>query len=345
MGNKQTNSKSKQNQNKTKTSSNKPQPSSTSNTNEEICDAQLLLFNVDNKTLEHNQQKIIDSLGGFRLLLNAALSSDPLTIDSTQMDSFSVYLSSKWDPTISPFINKSVDILCDLVTQFSWSVQHEFKPKDLEETIANIIFSYAAIYNIWVIPEDIAKCEENKIEFVNRKVQLNIGSAYHTAFVCGFKIDPNITGKYSCSMISNNVVCEKYFGIIEAEKGELSNNNTFNTCIGYLELNDGYCYCFNRGGFYHQENRNPIGGPYNQRYSMNVIQNINDIMTVYVNVKSGNKGILDWGINGTIIGNGNSLEIEIPKDGLYFAVSAGNWKNVGFQVTEIVTPKRTFTFE
>eukprot|EP01084_Bolivina_argentea_P223026 377423_1 len=295
---------------------------------------ELLLFNLEDSHLKQNQQKIIKCFGGFRILLQNALSNENLSIDSTQRQLLRKLLyQNNYDHNISPFINKVTTNICQIVQQSSWILQKQTSlnnDADLETNIAFIIFNYAAIDEIWVIPKRFGTCKENQIIFTSTETE------YHTAYLMNCKIDPNIIGKYSCSIKTMTNLYEIYFGVIDVKN---ANDNGHITCIGYLELDSGYAYSFDRGGYYHNENRDPLGGAYNTNYSNTICTNKNDVMTVYVNVQSDCKAILDWGINDVIIGN-QSLTIEIPKDGMFFACSTA-FQESSFQAIQIMTPNTT----
>eukprot|EP01083_Nonionella_stella_P266096 900591_1 len=261
--------------------------------------------------------------------------------------------TSTYDPNVSPFINKTTNHICRLVFRFSWSFQQKqsvaLQTVDLESTIASIIFDYAT-YSLWVIPKGMGVCKRSTLRFQHKKND-RIQYQYYTSFIDGFKIDPCVPGIYSCTIKkgpNESVASEIYCGVIDAKHATRLNKDVFETCIGYLALNDDYAYCFNRGGYYHDENRDPVGGAYNSNYSTVTCAKNSDMMNVYVEVMQNNKGLLDWGINNCVIGTSvgrRSVEIEVPKCGLLFACSAVNQAEISLQNTEIKTPNNTFLFE
>eukprot|EP01084_Bolivina_argentea_P223025 377422_1 len=110
---------------------------------------ELLLFNLEDSHLKQNQQKIIKCFGGFRILLQNALSNENLSIDSTQRQLLRKLLyQNNYDHNISPFINKVTTNICQIVQQSSWILQKQTSlnnDADLETNIAFIIFNYAAM--------------------------------------------------------------------------------------------------------------------------------------------------------------------------------------------------------
>ncbi len=114
------------------------------------CNAELLLFDIDNAIFEQHQQIVIKQFGGLKSLISAALSNEPISLHSNQIE-FLKQFQSPWHPEISPFINKCVYHLSDLVETTIWPANaNKSRPNDLEETIAAIIFEYAASYEKFV---------------------------------------------------------------------------------------------------------------------------------------------------------------------------------------------------
>eukprot|EP01084_Bolivina_argentea_P203888 348152_1 len=154
MGNRQPNVKL------TKYCTTTPKPANNSNSHNHISPkanksnkankALTLLFNTTNSNLETNQNEIIEACGGIRTLLHTFLSIDNYPIDSIQQQTLHelLHTSGDYDPSISPVINKTADILYHLIQQStsSWSLLSKYKvfdATDSEHKIATIIFDYA----------------------------------------------------------------------------------------------------------------------------------------------------------------------------------------------------------
>ena len=214
-----------------------------------LIDNTLLLFSVDNVTLSQKQQQILEALGGFRAVLTAATSKN-VTISISPI--IPLLSPKQYDPAISPFINESTDILCDLVDKYSWSYLsklNEFKPTSIQSTIAGIIFDFASVWNIWTLPNasDVT-CDEDRPQMINWyecdwDEPERRPAKYQTAFIHSFKIDPYKIGAYSCSITkyAYSVDTEIYFGVMKVDT--FTDNQLLDTCLGYLQLADGYGYC------------------------------------------------------------------------------------------------------
>eukprot|EP01084_Bolivina_argentea_P141469 248575_1 len=180
---------------------------------------------------KENQQTIIDSLG-FTTILKAALTNNiHISLNSHQVHTLKGCLSSfVWDPQISPFINKTTDILCNLVQTHSWFQQNTFKQKDFEETIANIIYSYASLGEISIVlPSSITN---------------------ETVFSIG------ISAIYECNIecVKNNKINVNNKGIVHGMKIWNDRNYTFDFTNSFDELTDEIQTITNYFEFNHKSN-------------------------------------------------------------------------------------------
>ena len=83
--------------------------------------ARTLLFNADDSKLDASQQEIIELFGGLRSMLDFVLEAKGQSMSRMQSDKLSHLLSqAKQEPDAitQPFIDKTTNVLCELVRSF-----------------------------------------------------------------------------------------------------------------------------------------------------------------------------------------------------------------------------------
>ena len=112
-----------------------------------------LVFNASNSKLEEKLSEIVSLFGGIRLLLTNTLSEDYMFMDPERAQTLHRILSpitpclEYGDESISSFINKTTDIICDLAEangRSGGSEQTTLRHQDFESNIASIIFAFVS---------------------------------------------------------------------------------------------------------------------------------------------------------------------------------------------------------